>query len=374
MLSVVLGAVMNIVLDPVFIYRAGHGRDGRGRGHGDLAGRPAAPTCCAFLFGRRRARCRIDLSAAMSSRVDAQGTAHGLHAVCHHRRGQRDDHRHERHPAALWRRGARATCCITCATIVQSFMLVVTMPLGGISGGTQTILSFNYGARQVGPRARARRGASLRWCAGVSRPSCSAWPGVAGRAVRAPVHHGRAAWRTRPSGPFACAAWRCCRWAFSMQIVDGFTALGQVRYSLPLSFWRKLVYFVALFALPAAFGARAAFFAEPVSDVLGPAVSIAVYLLVHPPHSAAAGERPAGRMSRYSQEGRRRSSRRTLDQSNSAVSSSRSAARSSSSRPAACASMPSSRCGRERRDSALRSRSRSRLASRRPCASASRGM
>lgn len=47
----------------------------------------------------------------------------------------------------------------------------------------------------------------------------------------------------------------------------------------PLSFWRKLVYFVALFALPAALGARAAFFAEPVSDVLGPAVSIAVYLL-----------------------------------------------------------------------------------------------
>ena len=35
---------------------------------------------------------------------------------------------------------------VTTATIVQSFMLVVTMPLGGISGGTQTILGFNYGA------------------------------------------------------------------------------------------------------------------------------------------------------------------------------------------------------------------------------------
>ena len=37
---------------------------------------------------------------------------------------------------------------ITCATIVQSFMLVVTMPLGGISSGTQTILAYNYGAGQ----------------------------------------------------------------------------------------------------------------------------------------------------------------------------------------------------------------------------------
>lgn len=63
------------------------------------------------------------------------------------------------------------------------------------------------------------------------------------------------------------------------EIVDGFTAIGQVRYSLPLSFWRKAVYFAALFALPALFGAEAAFYAEPISDVLGPVCSVAVYLL-----------------------------------------------------------------------------------------------
>ena len=63
------------------------------------------------------------------------------------------------------------------------------------------------------------------------------------------------------------------------EIVDGFTALGQAQIALPLSFWRKAVYFAALFALPALFGARAIFYAEPVSDVLGPAVSAAAYLL-----------------------------------------------------------------------------------------------
>ena len=52
-----------------------------------------------------------------------------------------------------------------------------------------------------------------------------------------------------------------------------------MRYSLTLSFWRKFVYFVALFACPAIWGAEAAFFAEPVSDLLGPVVSILVYLL-----------------------------------------------------------------------------------------------
>ena len=63
------------------------------------------------------------------------------------------------------------------------------------------------------------------------------------------------------------------------EIVDGFTSIRQVRFSLPLSFWRKLIYFVALFTLPAIAGADAAFYAEPISDLLGPAVSIAVYFL-----------------------------------------------------------------------------------------------
>ena len=42
----------------------------------------------------------------------------------------------------------RGDFLVTCNTIVQSFMLVVTMPLGGISGGTQGILGYNYGARR----------------------------------------------------------------------------------------------------------------------------------------------------------------------------------------------------------------------------------
>ena len=53
----------------------------------------------------------------------------------------------------------------------------------------------------------------------------------------------------------------------------------QVQLALPLSAWRKLVYFTAVFALPAALGADAVFYAEPISDVLGPAASIAVYAL-----------------------------------------------------------------------------------------------
>ena len=38
---------------------------------------------------------------------------------------------------------------ITCATIAQSYMLLITSPMLGISGGTQAILSYNYGARRA---------------------------------------------------------------------------------------------------------------------------------------------------------------------------------------------------------------------------------
>ena len=37
---------------------------------------------------------------------------------------------------------------ITCATIAQSYLLLITSPMIGISGGTQAILSYNYGARR----------------------------------------------------------------------------------------------------------------------------------------------------------------------------------------------------------------------------------
>ncbi|MFR5732813.1 MAG: polysaccharide biosynthesis C-terminal domain-containing protein [Clostridium sp.] len=49
---------------------------------------------------------------------------------------------------------------LTCAAIVQSFMLIITMPLGGITSGTQTILGYNYGAKGRTASGRPRGGSS----------------------------------------------------------------------------------------------------------------------------------------------------------------------------------------------------------------------
>lgn len=36
---------------------------------------------------------------------------------------------------------------ITCATIVQSYMMLITSPMLGITGGSQPLISFNYGGQ-----------------------------------------------------------------------------------------------------------------------------------------------------------------------------------------------------------------------------------
>ncbi len=46
---------------------------------------------------------------------------------------------------------------ITCATIVQSYMLMITAPMIGISGGTQAGISYNYGAEATQRVKKASR-------------------------------------------------------------------------------------------------------------------------------------------------------------------------------------------------------------------------
>lgn len=272
MLSVLLGAVLNIVLDPVFIFVLDMGVAGAAVAT-VLSQLASCIFVLVFLFGRQPP-IRITFggySARIMGRVMATGFTPFIIIAF-------DNVMIIALNSLLQKYGGagQGDLLVAAATIAQSFMLVVTMPLGGISSSTQTILSFNYGARRPDRVREAQKRVFVLCAVYTGLMMLFAWTcgGVFARLF------------TTDAGMADQAVWaiRVCSLALlplgiQYEIVDGFTALGQVRYSLPLSFWRKLVYFVALFALPAAFGARAAFFAEPVSDVLGPAVSIAVYLL-----------------------------------------------------------------------------------------------
>ena len=153
MYSVIIGAVLNIVLDPVFIFAL----------HMGVAGAAVATVLsqmasCAFvlsfLFGKK-VPVKISFGGydrKLIQRILLVGfTPFIIIAV--------DNVMIISMNSVLQTYGGpgEGDMLITCATIVQSFMLVITMPLGGITGGTQTILAFNYGAGQPDRVKKAQR-------------------------------------------------------------------------------------------------------------------------------------------------------------------------------------------------------------------------
>ncbi len=275
MLSVILGAVLNIILDPVFIFVLHMGVMGAA-----IATVLSQIASCAyvlsFLFGRKAA-VKISFggySLRLMGRILVMGfTPFIIIAV--------DNVMIIALNSILARYSApgQGDMLITCATIVQSFMLVVTMPLGGISSGTQTILAYNFGAGQTKRVLMAQKYIVLLCVAYTALMFVFA-------RVGAPLF---VRLFTADSAIAQKSVWAIgiCTMALiplgaQYAVVDGFTGLGQVRYALPLSFFRKLIYFVPLFVLPVFFGAEAVFFAEPISDILGPVASAVTYSIAMP--------------------------------------------------------------------------------------------
>ncbi len=272
MVSVVLGAALNIVLDPVFIFLLDMGVRGAALAT-VLSQLASCAYVLAFLFSRK---VPIPVSFGgydkrLMARVLVTGITPFLIISV-------DSVMIIAMNAVLQRYGGPelGDRLITCATIAQSFMLVVTMPLGGISGGTQTILAFNFGAHRRDRILQAQKYILL-MCVGYTA-LLFALARLAGSLFVSLFT------RSPDLAAEAFTAIKICTLAIiplgaQYELVDGFTGMGQVRLALPLSAFRKAVYFLALFWLPGAFGVWAVFYAEPISDVLGPLVSAMVYRL-----------------------------------------------------------------------------------------------
>lgn len=272
MRSVLLGAVLNIALDPVFIFLLDMGVRGAA-----LATVLSQMASCAyvllFLFGRRPP-VRITFGGYRFKTVRSVLTV-GLTSFLII---AMDNVMIIAMNTLLQRYGGagEGDMLVTCATIMQSFMLMVTMPLGGITGGTQSILGFNYGARRPDRVLEAQKYIVL---------LCLLFTAVFFLVAQLIPQVFVLIFTRDPA--YVAMASRAIR-IFTLgiiplgvqyTIVDGFTGMGVVRASLPLSFWRKGLYFVSLFVLPALFGAQAVFFTGPIADFGGTAVSVAVYLL-----------------------------------------------------------------------------------------------
>lgn len=173
----------------------------------------------------------------------------------------------------------RGDMLIACGTIVQSYMLLITAPMLGITGGSQPIISFNYGANQL---ARVKET--------VYRilVSCILFTTVMFIVSRFfPIYFVRIFTKDPASIDFSIWAIRTFTLAiiplsFQYTFVDSLTALGATHASLSLSLFRKSLYFLGTCLLPVFLTADAIFYAEPIADAAAAIASTITFLLLFP--------------------------------------------------------------------------------------------
>lgn len=166
---------------------------------------------------------------------------------------------------------------ITCAAIAQSFLLLVTGPMLGISGGTQAILSYNYGARATARVKKAERMILIMMLCFTTIMF------ILSRLIPQVFVH---MFTSNPEY-YAFSAWGIKTYtlmiiplSFQYVFVDGLTALERTKTALALSVFRKSLYVISTLVLPLLFSAQTAFYAQPLADGVSSVLSTCVFFLV----------------------------------------------------------------------------------------------
>jgi putative MATE family efflux protein len=273
MATVVLGAVTNIILDPIFIFGLHMGVRGAALAT-VLAQGVSAVWVLIFLLGRRsklRLQTRyLRIRPSVLAPVVAIGVSPfimqsteslvniALNASLKHYGSDLD---------------------VGAMTICSSVMQVFFMPFHGLAQGAQPIIGFNYGAGQL---ERVKETFRLLFRSAVTL-SVLVWAAVElfpGAFV--------ALFNDKPelveAGVKALRVYMACAFMMGIQSAcqQSFVALGQAKISLFLALLRKVILLIPLiFILPLIFTQNqvfAVYLAEPVADFLAAACTGMVFL------------------------------------------------------------------------------------------------
>lgn len=280
MCTVLIGAITNIVLDPVFIFVFDMGVAGAAWAT-VIAQFASCSFAFCFLIGKkvpvRITRLKKEmLSKNITCRILGLGLSPFLilatdsviiiimNTVLQHYGGPKE-----------------GDLLITCATIVQSYMMLITGPMLGISSGTQAILSYNYGAKATRRVRKAERYILL---------LCLCFTSLMFLLSRIVPQYFIGIF-TRDPGLTDLCIWgihiftlMIVPLSFQYVFVDGFTALGRSKTALFLSLFRKGDYVLFTMILPIFYGARSAFYAQPLADGIAAVMSTVAFLLIFKKH------------------------------------------------------------------------------------------
>lgn len=273
MFSVILGAVCNIILDPIFIFGFGMGVKGAAIAT-VIAQLASFLYVITFLCGKK---VPIPItfqgySFKVMKRVLIMGASPFLIIAT-------DSLLIIAMNAILQKYGGmtQGDMLITCATIVQSFMLLITMPMGGITGGTQSILGYNYGAKKTD---RIKKGQVYILALCVTFTVIMLFIAHLFSPYFVKIFTNNTEYIKLSVWAIKISTLGIVPLAFQYAFVDGFTAMGLPRYAMPLSLSRKMAYFLLMLILPAFFSAKSVFYAEPIVDIICGIISTIIYLFL----------------------------------------------------------------------------------------------
>ena len=269
MLAIIIGAVLNIVLDPIFIYGLNMGVTGAA--FATVISQVGVLVYVLFILTRKTMPVRIGFgqySREVCMKMLGIGSMPFAIVVL--------DNMLIILLNAMLRKygGIYGDQYISYAAVVQSVMVVAICPAEGLTNGCSTLFSYYYGA---GNYKRILQ--CFRWVliySGIYLGFITIL--IMGKTelfVRLFFSDPDATAQTslfvrRYSMGFVFVA---IQFAF----VDGFTAMGMVKEAIPISFFRKGLYVAGVLILPLVAPLEYVFYASAISDCLGAAFTVGMY-------------------------------------------------------------------------------------------------
>lgn len=271
MLSVAIGAVVNIVLDPIFIFALGMGV--RGAALATIISQAVSAAwilhfLCSDRSSVRIRRCNLRLEPHTVGHIFGLGVAPFIMQST------------ESLVSITLNAGLQTfggDLYVGSMTIMQSVMQMLALPVQGIGQGAQPIMSYNYGAKQYG-RVRRTFFLLLKVSLITTCTACALvvlFPGVPARMF---TQDAALIAIVKKNMPIFFAG----IWAFGAQIACQMTfmGLGQAKKSLFLAMLRKIILLIPLaFFLPRITGSvLGIYLAEPIADLTASITTMVLFL------------------------------------------------------------------------------------------------
>lgn len=273
MAAVCIGAMLNIVLDPIFIFALDLGV--RGAALATVISQFASALAAVLFLSRRKTRLRINLRELLPKgetvrAIVSLGLAPWVMQVTESALFFAFNYNFKVYGGDLY---------VASMAILQSVIVTIFTPLNGFRNGVQPLISYNFGAKKY---ERVRKTSTL------LTVICTAYTILF--SITVSIFSKEFACLFTDSSDVIALVGKTLpiflggMWIFGVQNAAQamLVGLGEARKSLFLAVLRKILLLIPLiFLLPRAFGVMGIYWAEPIADTISAAVSVLLLVITY---------------------------------------------------------------------------------------------